>query len=200
MLPCPETIISEICVCYSRLSPPTAGLLSRAPWAHSGALHFHARAPSGAPPFSLCRAALQGKRPARVPAKRVLHSVPETRICTLEPKELSPEPPICLLELDLELPMFYFATTLTYTNLGRVPTLIVILSSTIKIFYWYISISEIGWDSKQQLLRTGRVSPYIKGRSLFCCNAKYYGKLLWTIGQLAWFYSPFLWIEGGGGI
>ena len=49
---------------YSRLSLQTAGLLSRAPRARSGATHFHARATrarSGAPPpppvHSLCRGA-----------------------------------------------------------------------------------------------------------------------------------------------
>ena len=64
----------------------------RATWANSGALHF-----------SLCRGApeLAVTVRERMPARRVLQSVPETRIFTLElpVPELAPEPCIFTLEL-----------------------------------------------------------------------------------------------------
>ena len=50
-----DTIIFEISLRSSHLSPPTAGLLSQTPRARSGAPHFDARARSRAPCFSLCR-------------------------------------------------------------------------------------------------------------------------------------------------
>ena len=124
-----ETIIFEI-------SLPTAGLLSWAPRARSGAQHLHARATrarSGALHF--CRGTPRGLAAGRVPARRVRQSVPETHITsTLELPELAPVPRIFTLELpelapepafvhssSIRSPIFHLAAAHTYQHLGWLP-------------------------------------------------------------------------------
>ena len=114
----PETIIFEISLRPSRLSPPTAGLLNRAPRARSRAPHFHARPRFGAPHFDLPRRSRVSGRPECQPGASYSQFRRPVFSRSSSPSSFRSPAFQFTLELGPEPPIFHFAAAHTYPNPG----------------------------------------------------------------------------------